>query len=198
MRGARWGSGAHHLLFLHEPGANIDAWGSLPRALARALPVAAIAIDLPGHGLSDDPWEPDRLSEVIRLFAPHSGERHHIIIAAGASALAALDLADALDLAGLVGFSPPRPDPDWTPRRSPRTPKLFFAGSCAGEELEIARRLASSCGGWSAVTSIPVCARGAALLETDWRGRIVEHVMGFARDCLYPRPVGANATRFGQ
>jgi pimeloyl-ACP methyl ester carboxylesterase len=188
LRGVGWGSGPHTALFFHEPGTDIDAWGHLPRALASGLPVRAVAMDLPGHGLSDDPWEEEWLSEIMRFLA--GAERSsgmQIVIAAGASALAALDLAPELEIAGLVCLSPTAPDAEPGVARSPRTAKLFFAGSHANDDLEAARKLAASCGGWSAVTSVPVSARGTALLSTEWRQRIVEHVVGFARDCVYPR-----------
>jgi pimeloyl-ACP methyl ester carboxylesterase len=188
LRGVGWGIGAHTSFFFHEPGTDIDAWGVLPRAIASSLPVRAVAVDLPGHGLSEDPWEEEWLPDVMRFLAgaEHSGGMQ-IVIAAGASALAALDLAPELDFAGLVCLSPTAPDAELRFARSPWTPKLFFAGSLADDDLETARGLAASCGGWSAATSVPVPARGTALLGTEWQGRIVEHVVGFARDRVYPR-----------
>jgi hypothetical protein len=67
VRGVRRGEGAAVALLLHEPGADLDAWGHLPDQLARALPLTVIALDLPGHGLSDDPWEPERLGDLIQF-----------------------------------------------------------------------------------------------------------------------------------
>jgi pimeloyl-ACP methyl ester carboxylesterase len=51
---------------LHEPGADVDAWGTLPAQLAQALNVEVVAFDLPGHGLSDDPWDERTTGELVR------------------------------------------------------------------------------------------------------------------------------------
>ena len=64
LRGQRRGAGANWVILLHEPGTDLDAWGDLPARLgARAY--TALALDLPGHGLSDDPWEPERLPAAL-------------------------------------------------------------------------------------------------------------------------------------
>jgi pimeloyl-ACP methyl ester carboxylesterase len=51
---------------LHDPGSDVDAWGTLPIQIARDLEIETVALDLPGHGLSDDPWEPEQLPELLR------------------------------------------------------------------------------------------------------------------------------------
>lgn len=188
VHGVRWGLGDHRVLFLHEPGTDLDGWGSLPRDLAPALQIEARAFDLPGHGLSDDPWNPELLPAVIsELIAPEgSAANNPILIAAGATAPAALQIADELALSGLVALSPHGESQSFS--RSPKVPKLFFAGSQAGADLDKARQLASAGGGWAAVTAVPVDARGTALLDTDWNRRIVESIAAFIRDCLYGRP----------
>jgi pimeloyl-ACP methyl ester carboxylesterase len=185
----RWGSGADRVVLLHEPGKDkdIDAWGDLPRQLAVHLPLEIVALDLPGHGLSDDPWEATRLPEVMEaVLAGTPGSR--FLIAAGSTAGAALAHAAHLSLAGLVGFSPTAPE-DSSLARSPRVPKLFFAGSLAGDDLKDARHLAQAGGGWSVVTAIPVAAQGTDLLGLPWVGSIQERIVGFIRDCQYAHPV---------
>jgi hypothetical protein len=225
------------VLLLHDPGSDLDAWGSLPWQLARALPLAVVAIDLPGHGLSDAPWEPERLGDVVRFIAanPHPnpspiapsppdplppqresgwGEgsqcrpgmpfsaKHRpptprqFIIAAGSSALTSLALAADLDLAGVVCLSPDAAGDDAPPVRSPRVPKFLVAGSSAGSDLDMARRLAKASGGWAAVTSLAVPARGTALLQTPWGDRLIGDVIVFLRDCL-SRPADAPMTGRG-
>ena len=192
LRGLRWGSGADIALLLHEPGADLDAWLTLPVEIARQLKIETIAVDLPGHGLSDDPWDPARLSELLRHLpdvAPAAGRR--FLIAAGAPALAALEHASALELSGLVCLSPQSPEAGDDPPRSPRVPKLFVSGSLAGSDLDAARRLATACGGWSIVTSLPVAERGTSLLATTWRGQLAEQIIAFLRDCQR-RPTPTN------
>lgn len=183
VRGLRWGGGPDSLLLLHEPGADLDAWGSLPPYLAGRLPLDVTSCDLPGHGLSDDPWEPERLPELVLALAENEGGGHRrFVLAAGGVASVVLALAGDLRLAGVIVLSPPAPDASRL--RSPRVPKLIFAGSLAGEELRDARRMATSSGGWAVVTSVPVAASGTGLLATDWAPRIADQIGVFLRDCL--------------
>jgi pimeloyl-ACP methyl ester carboxylesterase len=238
VRGVCWGAGPDRVLLLHEPGADIDAWGTLPAQLAQTLGVEALAVDLPGHGLSDDPWKPAMIDELIRqlisasvgLSAPAiashaqspvaSGEEnvsnlapaagHQFVIAAGSVASHVLTLAADLQVAGLVALSPTAvPEPEriataTTPpfpaaQRAPgqtsrgrgvraSVPRLFIAGSHAGDDVDTARRLASTSHGWTVVTSLPVSERGTALLQTTWKTRLGEEITAFLRDCMRPTP----------
>ena len=184
VRGLRWGSGADLALLLHEPGADLDAWLTLPVDVARQLEIETIAVDLPGHGLSDDPWDPAQLPDLLRAlpeFAPVAGRR--FLVAAGASAFSALEQAENIDLSGLICFSPQMPDHEQSPPRSPRVPKLFVAGSLAGSDLDTARRLATASGGWTVVTALPVAERGTGLLASAWGGQLIEQIIAFLRDC---------------
>lgn len=188
IRGVRWGQGDDRVLFLHEPASDIDAWQSMPSHIALALQVETCAFDLLGHGLSDDPWEPERLHETL-LFITEEDDRtgRLLIVAAGDSAFAALEYAAEQDVVGLVCLSPPPPDAERRAVRSPRVPKLFFAGSGSGDDVLVTRQLAADLGGWSVVTAVPVDARGTDLLRSDWAPRIVENTIAFVRDCLHPR-----------
>jgi pimeloyl-ACP methyl ester carboxylesterase len=238
IRGVRWGAGPDRVLLLHEPGADIDAWGTLPSHLAQSLGVEALAVDLPGHGLSDDPWEPEMIGEFVRhltsvsvglpapAIVPHppsavaSGEEtvsrmtpavgRQFAIAAGSVAASISTFAADLQLAGLVALSPTAVtefEPEATTitppslgstgrvpsgRRSREVwasvPKLFIAGSHASDDLETARRLASTSRGWTVVTSLPVPERGTALLQTTWQTRLCEEITAFLRDCMHPTP----------
>src|SRR5215212_5581639 len=182
LRGVRWGNGPDTALLLHEPGADLDAWASLPLEIARQLEIETLALDLPGHGLSDDPWDPARLPDLLRNlpdFAPVAGRR--FLVAAGAPATAALEQAPAIDLSGLICLSPSTRAAGGNPPRSPRVPKLFIAGSLAGSDLEDARRLASACGGWAVVTSLPVAERGTGLLDSSWGVHLAEEIVAFLR-----------------
>jgi pimeloyl-ACP methyl ester carboxylesterase len=184
LRGFRWGGERDVALLLHDPGADIDAWATLPTEIARQLEIGTVAVDLPGHGLSDDPWEPARLPNLLQTLpdlAPAAGRR--FLIAAGDSAVAALEQVPVLKLSGLVCLSPQRPDAEWNPRRSPRVAKLFVAGSLAGSDLDDARRLATASGGWAVVTSYPVAERGTGLLASSWGGHLIEEIVAFLRDC---------------
>lgn len=55
VRGIRiHGGSAARLVFLHDVGQDLDEFGRLPEALA-ACGCDVLAVDLPGHGVSDDP-----------------------------------------------------------------------------------------------------------------------------------------------
>jgi pimeloyl-ACP methyl ester carboxylesterase len=184
IRGFRWGKGPDTVLLLHEPGADLDAWATLPVEIARQLGIETIAVDLPGHGLSDDPWDPARLRDLLRQvpdLTPATGRR--FIIAAGSPAITVLEQAPAIELAGLVCLSPGVPHEGQNPQRSPRLPKLFVTGSLAGNDLNEARRLATARGGWSVVTSLPVAERGTGLLASTWGAQLIEQIVAFLRDC---------------
>jgi pimeloyl-ACP methyl ester carboxylesterase len=192
IRGYRWGNGPDTALLLHESGVDLDAWTTLPVQITCQLEIETVAVDLPGHGLSDDPWDPARLPDLLRHLpdvVPAVG--HCFIVAAGAPATAALDQASAIRLEGIVCLSPVIPEDGRNPPRSPRLPKLFVAGSLAGNDLNDARRLATACGGWSVVTSLPVAARGTGLLASSWGAQLVEQIVTFLRDCQR-RPPQAN------
>jgi pimeloyl-ACP methyl ester carboxylesterase len=202
LRGFRWGNGPDTALLLHEPGADLDAWASLPLEIARQLEIETLALDLPGHGLSDDPWNPARLPDLLRNlpdFAPAAKRR--FLAAAGAPATAALQQAPAIGLSGLICLSPSSPGDGGNPSRSPRVPKLFVAGSLAGIDLGEARRMATACGGWAVVNSLPVAERGTGLLASSWGGHLVEEIVAFLRDCQrrpFPFAQGAGpGTRAG-
>jgi pimeloyl-ACP methyl ester carboxylesterase len=184
IHGFRWGKGQDTVLLLHEPGADLDAWTTLPVEIARQLGIETVAVDLPGHGLSDDPWDPSQLPDLLRQLpdlTPAAGRR--FIIAAGSPAITVLEQAPAIALAGLVCLSPQVPEEGQDPPRSPRLPKLLVAGSLAGNDLNEARRLATACGGWSVVTSLPVAERGTGLLASTWGTHLVEQIVAFLRDC---------------
>jgi pimeloyl-ACP methyl ester carboxylesterase len=184
LRGFRWGQGPDTAVLLHEPGADLDAWATLPVEITRQLEFETIAVDLPGHGLSDDPWDPTQLPDLLRRLpdlAPVAGRR--FLIVAGSPVIVALEQAPVLNLAGLVCLSPAIPEDGQNPPRSPRLPKLFAAGSLAGKDLNDARRLATACGGWAVVTSLPVAERGTALLASSWGGQLVGQIVAFLRDC---------------
>jgi pimeloyl-ACP methyl ester carboxylesterase len=184
LRGHRWGNGPDVAILLHGPGADLDAWLSLPVEIAHQLEMATIAVDLPGHGLSDDPWDPARFPELLRALpdiAPAASRR--FLITSGASAMAALGHAPALTLSGLVCLSAPCPNREQNPPRSPRVPKLFVAGSLAGSDIDSARRLAAASGGWTVVTALPVAERGTGLLASVWGGQLIEQIIAFLRDC---------------
>jgi pimeloyl-ACP methyl ester carboxylesterase len=188
IRGLRRRSGDTPVLLLHEPGTDLDAWGTLPASLAARLPLDIVAWDLPGHGLSDDPWEPERLSDLVQVLVGDSVARKRFVIAAGSVATSVLEMAGSLALSGIILLSPELGSSKDHLSRSPRVPKLIFAGSHAADDLVFARRLANACGGWTIVTSVATAARGTGLLSGEWAPVITDQIEVFLRDSLVERP----------
>lgn len=188
LRGQRWGDGASELLLLHGGGADLDAWGALPALLAHHLDATVIAVDLPGHGLSDDPWQPERLPELLAALASRpAGSARLAVVAAGDTAAALLREAGRLAVAAVVLLSPALPETVAGWERSPSVSKLFLAGSLAGDELARCRRAANALGGWAVVVGVPDAAQGAELLVGDHLGTVVAHAAGFLRQALARR-----------
>src|SRR5215207_5986258 len=110
IRGFRWDGGPDTAFLLHEPGLDVDAWGTLPARIAAHMQIETVALDLPGHGLSDDPWEPARLPDLLRDLAECSAPvGRRFVISAGATALVTLELAPELELSAVVCLSPEAP-----------------------------------------------------------------------------------------
>lgn len=188
VRGQRWGD-APEVLFLHAPGADrdLDDWQDLP-ALVAAETGGALALDLPGHGLSDDgDGEVDPVGLVAALLASADGRAIRAIVAAGETAGDLLAAGATLGLAGLVCFSASGPsveEPAALPR-SPLLPKLLLARSGGNSaELKQAREISRSVAGWAVVVGVGGQDGGAALLDGPSGGPVRDHVAGFLRESL--------------
>ena len=186
VRGLRWPGGVGTAVLIHEPGADLDAWRTLPAALAATLDLEVTAWDLPGHGLSDDPWDLSQVTQIVKaLFGDAGRGQHHFAIAAGESAFAALNVAANQSCSGLVLFTPRDSDDAIAIERSPAVPKLFLAGALSGNDVSTARRLARDSGGWSIVTSLPETAGGTTLLASGSAAMILDQIGVFLGDCLF-------------
>jgi pimeloyl-ACP methyl ester carboxylesterase len=188
-RGHRWGD-APAILLLHAPGPDrdLDDWRDLPALLAAETGAGLLALDLPGHGLSDDGGAADDPAALLAAIRSASdGRSLRAVVAAGETAGALLAAGPDLDLDGLVCFSPAGAavaDPVALPR-SPRLPKLLLARS-GGNSAEVrhARALSRAVGGWAVVVGVAADGPGAALLDGPSGGPVRDHVAGFLRECL--------------
>ncbi len=159
------------------------------------LPAPAIATHAPSPFASGE----EKVSNMTQAAG------HQFVIAAGSVASHVLTSAADLQLAGLVALSPtavtefepkatattpPSPGEPGEGGRGVRAsvPKLFISGSHADDDLDTARRLASTSRGWTVVTSLPVSERGTALLQTTWQTRLGKEITAFLRDCMRPTP----------
>jgi len=191
LRGQRWGESRRRVVLIHEPGTDLDAWGDLPSLLASAG-FAVEAFDLPGHGLSDDPWRPDRLGGAVQaiVFGRGSGQAATgvFIVAAGESATAGLRLAADGGIDGLVALSPVWIDADTRP--VPTVPKLMLVGARDRGSLADAKAIQAECSGWTVLSTMPTGEQGTALLTGPWGGQVREQMVGFLRECVWTQRMG--------
>jgi pimeloyl-ACP methyl ester carboxylesterase len=86
ISGVVWGTGPPELVLLHDTGGSARSWDGLLLALDRP----AIALDLPGHGRSNDGSPgPRPVLEALRSFAPG----HRVLAGKGLGALVAVAAA---------------------------------------------------------------------------------------------------------
>src|SRR5262249_34583358 len=128
VRGQRWGPAPDRITLIHKPDTDLDSWGEVPALMARELGFGVVAFALPGHGLSDDPWPRGGLADVmVALINRAELPFRQVLITAGVTSRAALDVAPDLGRVALVCLSPHSPPDSGDPVRSPEAPKLFFA-----------------------------------------------------------------------
>ena len=198
LRGQRRGDGPHRAILVHEPGTDLDAWGALPSLLA-AADLTVVAVDLPGHGLSDDPWRPELLAPTLGALVAHAraeGAASVCLVAAGAGATAALELAVDGGLDALVALSPAEPTSHDDFRfRAAGFPKLVLVGALDPSALATARSFVARCVGWTVLSTIPTAEQGTRLLAGPWGRQVGEQIATFLRDYRRPHPALAARLR---
>lgn len=111
-------AGRPAILLVHDLGADLDEFGPLPEALA-ALGYRVLAVDLPGHGLSDgDDVEPLACVAAVRAVVAQLGGTRLGIVATGRLATVAAALGERDQVVAQVLVNPvldPALD-DGTPR----------------------------------------------------------------------------------
>ena len=110
LRGQRSGEGERWVVLVHGEGRDLDGWRPLAGWLADHG-LSVLAFDLPGHGASDDPWEPAlALPAVIAAIDFARSERSlpvHLV-GEGVGGIAALAAAaePTRQVASIVAISP--------------------------------------------------------------------------------------------
>ena len=186
VRGQRWGEGSNVAVLIHAPDEDVDAWADFPLFLAGDS-LMVVAVDLPGHGLSDDPWEPAHLVDSIRSVVDHvcdDGAKRVFMLAAGASISGALRAAVASDATALVALSPPDAEDDQTAAdlRVSKLPKLLLVGAGQERALAAARRVFQRSAGWTVLSTLPTREQGTGLIVGPWGRQAREQILAFLRD----------------
>lgn len=178
VRGYRWRGGANWVVMLHGPGEDLDAWGDVPAVLA-GDGYGAVVVDLPGHGLSDDPWEPTGVGEPMAALVGGvraMGARRCFAVAAGEIAEATVKAA-GVDAVVVVSPAAPAAEADGaTP------PVLVLVGGADRRAVAAADRFFRWTRGWAVMSSLGTAAQGTGLFASEWAAQATEQMLGFFRD----------------
>jgi pimeloyl-ACP methyl ester carboxylesterase len=187
LRGLRSGEGDRWAVLVHGEGRDLDGWRPLAGFLADHG-FSVLAIDLPGHGASDDPWESALAVPAVVAaieFARSAGSQQIHLVGEGVGAMAALAAATdpTRQVASIVAISPAVDDrvAELTEIRDARAPKLILVGSLSPGALEIAEAVFRGAIGPCAMVKVPVAAQGTDLLAGEWgvhaREKVLEHLV---------------------
>jgi pimeloyl-ACP methyl ester carboxylesterase len=174
-------------VLVHGEGRDLDAWRPLAAWLADHG-FTVLAFDLPGHGASDDPWEPAlALPAVVAAidFARSESSRHVHLVGEGLGAIAALAAATdpVRQVASIVAISPRADDrvAALFEVRDARAPKLILVGSLSPGALEGAEAVFRGAIGPCEMVQFPVASQGTDLLAGEWevhaREKVLEHLV---------------------
>jgi pimeloyl-ACP methyl ester carboxylesterase len=178
VRGYRWPGDRNAILLLHDVGQDLDAWSEVPAALS-AEGYGVVAVDLPGHGLSDDPWDAAEAPVLIEAIAAElrsAGAVRCFAIAVGPLAAAALTAAG---VDAIVALSPA---PLAEPPSRPTPPALVLVGGGDAGPAREADRFFRDTRGWAVFSSFGTSDQGSALYAGTWGGHALEQTLAFLND----------------
>ncbi len=179
LRGLRYGQGTRSVLLVHDVGEDLDAWGRLPETLALAG-YCVLAVDLPGHGLSDGPFTGELLPAIVDSLLDHAaaqGTTSCHLIAAGPVAAAALAAPGSARISTVTGLSPRLAERWRAALRGHTAPKLLLASSLDQADLECAQQFFRLCRGSTILSTLPVPETGSRLLASAWADHAVEQIL---------------------
>jgi pimeloyl-ACP methyl ester carboxylesterase len=188
LRGLRSGEGDRWAVLVHGERRDLDGWRPLAGWLAEHG-LSVLAFDLPGHGASDDPWEPAlALPAVIAAidFARSESSQPVHLVGEGVGAIAALAAAAAdltRQVASIVALSPRADDrvAELVEIREARAPKLILVGSLSPVALEGAEAVFRGAIGLCEMVKFPVAVQGTDLLAGEWgvhaREKVLAHLV---------------------
>ena len=184
LRGLRSGQSDRWVVLVHGEGRDLDVWRPLAGWLADH-DFSVLAFDLPGHGASDDPWEPNLALPAVTAaidFSRSEGSREVHLVGARVGAIAALAAAaDATRrVTSIVALSPYMDArvAEWVEVREARAPKLILVGALSPAALEGAEAVFRGAIGHCEMVKFPVGAQGTELLAGEWAVHAREKVLG--------------------
>jgi pimeloyl-ACP methyl ester carboxylesterase len=166
------------VVVVHGPGEDLDTWGDVPAVLA-SDGYGVVVVDLPGHGLSDDPWEEEGAGELMAVLVGGVravGGRRCFVVAVGEVAEAAVK-AEGVDAAVVV--SPVAPVKE---AGGAMPPVLVVVGGLNRAAVAAADRFFRWTRGWAVMSSLGTERQGTAVFGSEWAMQAKEQVVGFFRD----------------
>ena len=184
LRGLRSGQSDRWAVLVHGEGRDLDAWRPLAGWLADHG-FSVLAFDLPGHGASDDPWEPILALPAVMAaidFARSEGARQVHLLGERIGAIAVLAAAAGLtqQVASIAVLSPIVDGrvAELIDLREARAPKLILVGALSPSALEGAEAVFRGAIGHCEMVKFPVAAQGTDLLAGEWGVHAREKVLG--------------------
>ena len=184
LRGHEWSQDGPAVVFVHDLGDDLDAWGSVTSGVA-AHGFRVISVELRGHGLSDGDPDPEALrGDMVAMLGEITASFGPVALVAYGSVtetLLFLDGTDGVPCQVMVGPLPQAPKAiDWRTTRSAM--RLVLRGALNQEVSEHVDFIYPRMMGQKLqVTGASVCAGPSLLMDQP---RLVEHMVMFLRRYL--------------
>jgi len=139
VRGHEFAASGAPVVFIHEPGRDLDAWGAITADFAKRG-FRVLALDLPGHGLSDgdaDDWD-GTIGEVMEQIEVQWGPMG--VVAAGAACQPFLAIGTDHGVPIQAMISPTDSD-EAALRSSARSMRLVMCGTADGDAQRAAKTM---------------------------------------------------------
>lgn len=166
LRGHEWSVDGPPVVFVHDLGHDLDAWGPVTSTLARSG-LRVISLELRGHGLSDGEPDPSAVLEDVRLLlaeiVPSFGPVALVSYGSTSEALFSLDIDDGAPVQVII--SPQQLDPagvEWA--ASKRATRLIIGGSLDARAHEYLKAIYPKMLGEKLWVSVATTEHGPALL----------------------------------
>lgn len=184
------GAGRLTVLFLHDHDHDADLDAVLPLLAQMGMPEAhKIALDLPGHGLSEG--APEHAAQALSMFCDRlgaEGQGPFVVVGCGRSAGLAWTLGSRGDVLGTVLVSPDFADAGVTePEPFRRTPVLVFLAAASPEFVAAWTALRARLRARWLSVSLAVTHEDLLALRGCDR-QIASHLAGFARELMANAP----------
>jgi pimeloyl-ACP methyl ester carboxylesterase len=186
LRGHEWLVLGSPLVFVHDEGRDLDAWGEALQ-LAADAGFHVIAVDLRGHGLSDGEPDSTRLGADLAALVRHVNRVWGTcgLVLAGRTCRGALGLDAGAQAPAQVFVSPDMPEVDESViRASVPAIRMVMAGSLDPVAKSESERVFGALPGQKVMASVGDAGRGEELVTG--RVHLLEDIFAFFRMYLPP------------